>query len=288
MPEPIISIQDLSYQYALTEVPALDHVSLDILPGEYVAVMGACGAGKTSLSLSMNGIIPHMMAGGIEGRVLVAGHDTAQSQVRELARTVGMVFDNPEFQLSQVTVREEIALGLENTGVPRDEMLRRIAEVLGIVGLSGFEERSPMNLSGGQQQRLAIAAALAMYPQVLVLDEPTSNLDPIGKEEVFAVAARLNRERGMTIVIVEHEVEVLAAYADRIIVMSGGRVVLNGSPRAVLSQVDELARYHARPPQVTELAHALAQRGRPVAEYPVTLEQALADLTPRPNPQPLP
>jgi energy-coupling factor transporter ATP-binding protein EcfA2 len=216
-----------------------------------------------------------MMAGGIEGTVIVAGRDTAQMQVRELARTVGIVFDNPEFQLSQVTVREEIALGLENTGVPRDEMLRRIGEVLAIVGLTGYEDRSPMTLSGGQQQRLAIAAALAMYPQVLVLDEPTSNLDPIGKEEVFAVAARLNRERGMTIVIVEHEVEVLAAYADRIVVMSEGRVVLNGSPREILPQVEVLARYHTRPPQVTALAYELEQHGRQLAEFPVTLEQAL-------------
>src|SRR5579859_35384 len=276
MTEPIISIQNLSYQYALTEHPALNQVSLDIGAGEYVAVMGPCGAGKTSLSLSLNGIIPHMMAGGIEGKVFVAGRDTAETQVRELARIVGMVFDNPEFQLSQVTVREEVALGLENIGVPRDEMLRRIGEVLEIVGLSGFEERSPLNLSGGQQQRLAIAAALAMYPQVLVLDEPTSNLDPIGKEEVFAVAARLNRERGMTIVIVEHEVEVLATYADRILVMSEGRVVLNGPPRAVLSQVEALGRYHTRPPQVTALAYALEPNEHRLADYPVTLEQALA------------
>jgi len=276
MAEPIISIQNLSYQYALTEVPALNQVSLDIGAGEYVAVMGACGAGKTSLSLCMNGILPHMLAGGMEGKVLVAGHDTAQTQVRELARVVGMVFDNPEFQLSQVTVREEIALGLENTGVARPEMLRRIGEVLEIVGLTGFEDRSPMTLSGGQKQRLAIAAALAMYPQVLVLDEPTSNLDPIGKEEVFAVAARLNRERGMTIVIVEHEVEVLATYADRIVVMSEGRLVLNGPPREVLAQVEALTSYHTRPPQVTALAHVLGQHGRPVGEYPVTLEQALA------------
>lgn len=275
MADTIISLQNLSYQYALTEHPALNQISLDIAAGEYVAVMGACGAGKTSLCLTMNGIIPHMMAGGVEGRVLVAGHDTAETQVRELARTVGMVFDNPEFQLSQVTVRDEIALGLENTGVPRDEMLRRIGEVLDIVGLAGYEDRSPMTLSGGQQQRLAIAAALAMYPQVLVLDEPTSNLDPIGKEEVFAVAARLNRERGMTIVIVEHEVEVLAAYADRIVVMSAGSIVLNGPPREILSQVEALARYRTRPPQVTALAYALDQRGFKLPEFPVTLEQAL-------------
>jgi energy-coupling factor transporter ATP-binding protein EcfA2 len=275
MAEPIISIQDLSYQYALTETPALNHINLDIGAGEYVAVMGACGAGKTSLCLTMNGILPHMLAGGIEGKVIVAGIETANSQVRELARTVGMVFDNPEFQLSQVTVREEIALGLENTGVPRDEMLRRIGEVLDIVGLVGYEDRSPMTLSGGQQQRLAIAAALAMYPQVLVLDEPTSNLDPIGKEEVFAVAARLNRERGVTIVIVEHEVEVMAAYATRIVVMNAGNIVLNGPPTEILPQVEKLAGFHTRPPQVTELAYELERRGRPVAQYPVTLDQAL-------------
>jgi energy-coupling factor transporter ATP-binding protein EcfA2 len=151
------------------------------------------------------------------------------------------------------------------------------------VGLTGYEDRSPLAMSGGQQQRLAIAAALAMYPRVLVLDEPTSNLDPIGKEEVFAVAARLNRERGVTIVIVEHEVEVMAAYADRIVVMHDGQIALNGSPREVLSQVDTLAGYGTRPPQVTEMAHQLnpAAATQGSGGYPVTLEQALA-LFPRP------
>ncbi len=277
MADTLIAIENFSYQYALTDTPALNEINLEIAAGEYVAVMGACAAGKTSLCLTMNGIIPNMMAGGHTGRVVVAGHDTATTPVRELARTVGMVFDNPEFQLSQVTVREEIALGLENTGVPRAEMLRRIQEVLEIVGLVGYDDRSPMAMSGGQQQRLAIAAALAMYPQILVLDEPTSNLDPIGKEEVFAVAARLNRERGMTIVIVEHEVEVMAAYADRLVVMANGQIVLNDKPSVVLAQVDKLAQYHTRPPQVTEMAYALTQAGFPApAEYPVTLEQALA------------
>jgi energy-coupling factor transporter ATP-binding protein EcfA2 len=276
MSTPIISIDSVSYQYALTNKPALDNVSLDIYEGEYVAIMGACGSGKTSLCLTMNGIIPHMMIGGMVGKVTVAGTPTADFPVRELARTVGMVFDNPEFQLSQVTAREEIALGLENTGVPRDEMLRRIKEVLGIVGLTNFEERSPLAMSGGQQQRLAIAAALAMYPRVLVLDEPTSNLDPIGKEEVFAVAARLNKERGMTVVIVEHEIEVMAAYADRIIVMADGKIALNGTPKEVLPQVDKLAEYGARSPQVTELAYELQKRGYAIHDYPVTLDQALA------------
>jgi energy-coupling factor transporter ATP-binding protein EcfA2 len=277
MADTLIAIENFSYQYALTDTPALNEINLEIAAGEYVAVMGACAAGKTSLCLTLNGIIPNMMAGGHTGQVTVAGHDTATTPVRELARTVGMVFDNPEFQLSQVTVREEIALGLQNTGVPRDEMLRRIREVLEIVGLTGYEDRSPLAMSGGQQQRLAIAAALAMYPQVLVLDEPTSNLDPIGKEEVFAVAARLNRERGMTIVIVEHEVEVMAAYADRLVVMANGRIALNDKPSVVLPQVERLAEYRTRPPQVTELAYALTRAGWPApAEYPVTLDQALA------------
>ena len=276
MSAPIIVLENLSYQYALTEKPALDSVSLEIREGEYLAILGPCGAGKTTLCLALNGILPHMLMGGMTGKVTVAGQDTAHTHVRELARTVGMVFDNPEFQLSQITVREEIALGMENLGVPRDEMLRRIDEVLQIVGLVGFDDRSPMALSGGQQQRLAIAAALAMYPRVLVLDEPTSNLDPIGKEEVFAVAARLNKERGMTVVIVEHEVEVIAAYADRVVVMDQGRLALTGTPREVFAQVERLEQIGVRPPQVTQWAHALGQRGRPLPHIPVTLEQAAA------------
>lgn len=275
MSSPIIRIENLSYAYALAEKAALKEISLEVHEGEYLAIIGAAGAGKTSLCLSMNGILPHMLMGDMSGRVLVDGVDTAESQVRELARTVGMVFDNPEFQLSQMSVMDEIALGLQNIGVPRDEMIRRIYEVLGIVGMEGYEERSPMALSGGQQQRVAIAAALAMYPRVLVLDEPTSNLDPIGKEEVFSVAARLNRERGMTIVIVEHEIEVIAAYADRVVAMNEGEIVLNGPPSEVFREVDTLEAIGVRPPQVTELAYELVKRGRVFDQFPVTLSQAL-------------
>ena len=274
MSKKIIQIENLVYEYALTETPALKSITLDVLEGEYLAIIGAAGAGKTSLCLSMNGIIPHMTMGDMAGTGLVDGRNTAETQVRELARTVGMVFDNPEFQLSQMSVMDEIALGLENIGVPRDEMIRRIEEVLEIVGMSGYEERSPMALSGGQQQRVAIAAALAMYPRVLVLDEPTSNLDPIGKEEVFSVAARLNKEKGMTIVIVEHEIEVIAAYADRVVALNEGEIVLNGTPTDVFREVETLERIGVRPPQVTELAYRLDQRGYKFSRFPVTLDEA--------------
>ena len=264
--EPIISISGMSFSYALAERPALSGIDLEIRRGEYVAVMGLNGAGKTTLGLCLNGIIPHMLMGEQTGRVRVDGHDPAVRVVREMARTVGIVFDNPEFQMSQITAAEEVALGLENLGVPSEEMPERIAAALRLVGLDGFEERSPMALSGGQQQRLAIAAVLVMRPSILFMDEPTSNLDPLGKDEIFEIARRLNQEEGMTVIVAEHEVEVLAEYADRVVVMHEGRIALQGPPSEVLSQVDVLTALGLRSPQVTEFAHALsgASTGLPV------------------------
>ena len=274
MTKEIIQIENLTYQYAHTDKPALVDINLSIKKGEYLAIIGPCGAGKTSLALSLNGIVPHMTVGEMRGKVLVDGFDTTQTQVRDLAHIVGMVFDNPEYQLSQSSVLAEMAIGLENIGVPRKEMIKRIAEALEIVGLSGLEERSPLALSGGQQQRLAIAAALSMYPKVLVLDEPTSNLDPMGKEEVFSVAARLNRENQMTVVIVEHEVEVIADYADRVIVLDQGQIVNSGNVKEIFSDIDSLDRVGIRPPQVTAIASGLEKRGYNFKNLPVTLDEA--------------
>ena len=274
MTKEIIQIENLTYQYAHTDKPALVDINLSIKKGEYLAIIGPCGAGKTSLALSLNGIVPHMTVGEMRGKVLVDGIDTTQTQVRDLAHIVGMVFDNPEYQLSQSTVLSEMAIGLENIGIPRDEMLKRIAEALEIVGLSGLEERSPLALSGGQQQRLAIAAALSMYPKVLVLDEPTSNLDPMGKEEVFAVTARLNQEKQMTVVIVEHEVEVIASYADRVIVLDKGQIVNSGNVNDIFSDIDSLDSIGVRSPQVTAIASGLEKKGYHFENLPVTLDGA--------------
>ncbi len=279
--KPIIELKDVTFTYASTETPALKGVNLTIYEGEYVALMGLNGAGKTTLQLTFNGVIPNMMMGDFEGTVIVSGMDTDEYPVREMAKVIGLVFDNPEFQLSQMTVAEEIALGLENIGTPPAEMHRIIAESLEIVGLSGFEDRSPFGLSGGQQQRLSIASALAMKPRIVVMDEPTSNVDPIGKEEIFAVAAQLNRERGMTVIMAEHEVEVMAAYADRIIVLHKGEIVLNGTPHEVFTQVDTLKSIGLRVPQATELAYQLDQKrlASYAGKYPVTTEEAVQDLT---------
>ena len=274
MTKEIIQIENLTYQYAHTDKPALVDINLSINKGEYLAIIGPCGAGKTSLALSLNGIVPHMTVGEMRGKVLVDGIDTTQTQVRDLAHIVGMVFDNPEYQRSQSTVLSEMAIGLENIGIPRDEMLKRIVVALEIVGLSGLEERSPLALSGGQQQRLAIAAALSMYPKVLVLDEPTSNLDPMGKEEVFAVTARLNQEKQMTVVIVEHEVEVIASYADRVIVLDKGQIVNSGNVNDIFSDIDSLDGIGVRSPQVTAIASGLEKKGYHFENLPVTLDGA--------------
>lgn len=276
---PIIQFEHITFQYSASEAFALQDVSLTIDEGEYVAVMGLNGAGKTTLELCINGIIPNMVMGDLQGTIQVAGMDPTETPVREMAKSVGMVFDNPEFQMSQMTVAEEVALGLENLGVPYDEMKVRIAEALAMVDLVGLDERMPLALSGGQQQRLAIAAVLAMRPRILVMDEPTSNLDPLGKQQVFGIAERLNRENGMTVVMAEHEVEVMARYADRVIVLDQGRIVANGSPREVFSRSELLQRIGLRPPQAAELAIALRdQFGAWSGDLPVTTEEAVETL----------
>ena len=276
MANPIIEIKDLSYKYAATEKYALKNINLKIYEGEYVVLMGLNGSGKTTLSLCFNGVIPNMIMGEMEGEAIVCGIDTFDHPVREMAKYVGMVFDNPDYQMSQFSVAEEIALGLENLGVPYEQMKQNISNALSMVGLPGFEQRSPYELSGGQQQRLMIAAALAVQPKILVMDEPTSNIDPIGKEEVFEVAAKLNKEEKMTVIVAEHEVDVMAIYADRIIVMNDGEIFLNGKPEEVFTNVDAIQELGLRVPQVSELICKLNKANvLPQKKYiPITVDQA--------------
>jgi energy-coupling factor transport system ATP-binding protein len=276
--KPIIEIKDLTFTYItkIASEPAIRDINLTIYEGEYVALVGLNGSGKTTLLLCLNGVIPNMITGDYIGTVLVNGKDTFETPVREMAKAVGMVFDNPAFQMSQMFVAEEVALGMESLGISHDEMHARVPKSLQLVGLEGLEDRSPFELSGGQQQRLAIASALAMEPKIVVMDEPTSNVDPIGKEEIFSVAEKLNRERNMTVVMAEHEVEVIAAYANRVVVMEKGRIVLNGTPQEVFSHVEEFHRMKLRLPQVTEFAYQLEKDG--IAnfngKYPITLSEA--------------
>ncbi len=275
MTDPIITFDNVTYTYPGNDAPALESISFSVMPGEYVAILGLNGAGKTTLGLCVNGVVPTMLGGDLTGSVTVSGLDVGEYAVREMAKIVGMVFDNPEFQMSQLSAAEEIAVGLENAGVPYEDMIRIIPETLALVGLAGFEERSPLGLSGGQQQRLAIAAVLAMSPQILIMDEPTSNLDPIGKQEVFDMAATLNREKGMTVIVIEHEVEVMARYADRVIVLEKGAIVMNGTPQEIFSRVDELAALNLRVPESAALATLLGSRGLWKGDIPTRTETSV-------------
>jgi len=192
--------------------------------------------------------------------------------VRQLATKVGSIFDNPEFQMSQLTVFEEVALGLQNLGIEKSTIEKNITESLKLVGLEGFEERSPFEISGGQQQRLAMASALAMKPEILILDEPTSNLDPIGKEEVFSVTRSLNQEEGLTVIIAEHEVEVIAEFADKLVLLDEGKINEIGTPQEIFPKFVEYQEdVGVRVPQVTELA---SKRHELFDSSPVTLDEA--------------
>ena len=268
----VIKVENLTVQYLGEETNALDGVSLEIEKGEFVALLGAHGAGKTTLCLSLNGIVPNMISADMYGAIEVLGEIPPKIPVRQLATKVGSIFDNPEFQMSQLTVFEEVALGLQNLGVEKSTIEKNISESLKLVGLEGFEDRSPFEISGGQQQRLAMASALAMKPEILILDEPTSNLDPIGKEEVFSVTRKLNQEEGMTVIIAEHEVEVIADFADKLVLLEEGRINEIGTPQEIFPKfVDNQENVGVRVPQVTELA---SKKPELFESIPVTLDEA--------------
>lgn len=276
--DPILTLDKVSYMYPRSTEPVLRDISLQIRRGEFLGLIGATGAGKTTLCLALNGIVPQFYGGRFFGRATVAGLDTLEHPVSELAQHVGAVFQDPETQLISTSVENEIAFALENLQVPREEIQLRIPRVLDAVRLSGTERKHPHELSGGQKQRLAIAAALAMQPDLLVLDEPTSQLDPVGAEEVFTVVRELNHELGMTIVMASHAAEEMAEYADRIALLSAGRLVTVGQPAEIYAQVDLLQEHSLRPPQVAQTFYSIRQNGLPIRDVPVRLQPALAAL----------
>lgn len=273
MTYPLVYVERLSYQYPRSEVLALHDVSLQIRSGEFVGLIGPTGAGKTTLCLALNGIVPQFYGGRFFGRVRVAGLDTVEQPVHALAARVGMVFEDPETQLTATSVENEIAFALENLRVPRQHMRTRIAAALSAVGLDALEQRHPHELSGGQKQRLAIAAALAVEPELLVLDEATSQLDPVGAAEVFAVLRALNREQGMTVLLASHAAEELAEFADRLLLLDGGELIAEGTPAEIYSQVALIEAHRLRPPQVAKTFSLLPQ---PPSRLPVTLDEGLA------------
>ncbi len=275
---PLVTLDNVSYIYPRAEKPALHDVTLTIGKGEFLGLIGPTGAGKTTFCLSLSGIVPQFYGGRFFGHIAVAGLDTLEHPVSRLARHVGAVFEDPETQITATSIENEIAFALENLNVPREEILRRIPRALETVRLEGTAKKHPRELSGGQKQRLAIAAALAVQPDLLVLDEPTSQLDPVGAQEVFATVRELNKTLGITVVMAGHAAEELAEYADRLALLVDGALVAVGAPANLYAQVECLEHWGVRPPQVAQTFACIRQNGVPVPKIPVRLAEGIAAL----------
>lgn len=276
--EAIAVLDKVSYIYPNSTETVLKDISLTINKGEFLGVIGATGAGKTTLCLALTGIVPQFYGGRFFGKIAIAGLDSLEHPVSTLARHVGIVFEDPEVQITATSVENEIAFALENLCVPREEILRRIPIVLKSVRLEGFEKKNPQELSGGQKQRLAIAAALALQPDLLILDEPTSQLDPIGSQEVFSTVRELKKELGVAIVMVSHAAEEMAEFCDRIALLSEGKLIAIGKPSEIYAQVDLLKQNKLRPPEVAQAFSQIQQKGINIPKIPVTLDAGFAAL----------
>jgi len=230
----IIETENLTYTYPSGTKPSIRDVSIKIEKGEFVLITGPSGCGKTTLCRCFNGLIPQFYQGELKGGITVAGLRISEQPIYEMAKHVGLVFQNPENQLFALSVEKDVAFGLENLGVPREEMRKRVDWALNLTGIYDLRERAPHELSGGQQQRVAIASVLAMQPEIIVLDEPTSFLDPLGAKRIFEVIYDLNRKLRITVVLVEHRLDLTARYANHIAVMDDGKIVLDGDPRKIL------------------------------------------------------
>nr|BBH93945.1 ABC transporter ATP-binding protein [Thermogemmatispora argillosa] len=272
----LIEIEDLTVKYAGRRTPALEQVQLRLYAGETVLLLGPSGSGKSTLALTLNGLIPHSVGKVQSGCVRVAGFDTRQTTVATLAQRVGLLFQDPEAQFVMFTVEDEIAFGLENLCFAPAEMERRISESLALVGLTELRYRRVEQLSGGEKQRVALAALLALEPEILVFDEPTANLDPQGTQEVFALLRRCKEAGRYTIVLIEHRLDELMDLVERMVVLDKrGQVIVDGPPRQVLSeQLATLQELGVWVPQVARLAHALQQQGWSLEPFPLTLEEA--------------
>jgi energy-coupling factor transporter ATPase len=274
---PVLSIENLSYAYPNAETPALNDVSLSVNKGEFVVICGPTGAGKTTFCRCILGLIPHFFGGDMSGKVIVLDTDTRDIQPSRLAAKVGLVFQNPEDQLIAMSVEEELAFGLENLGLPRDEIKKRIDESLNLVNIVELRDRPPSELSSGQQQKVAIAAVLAMNPEILVLDEPTSMIDPKSALDITQFLNKLNKERGVTVIVAEHRLENLVSFADKIVVINKGCIVQTGSPREVFAS-DNLLEIGVAIPRIIQLASRLKKAGIKIDNLPLTVEEAFSIL----------
>jgi energy-coupling factor transport system ATP-binding protein len=267
---------DVSFAYVGATTAALRHIEFGVDPGEVVLITGVSGCGKSTLALALCGLIPSRIPGELRGQVMFRGKPLSGMKPHEASQLVGMVFQNPNLQLINQTVVSEVAFGPENLALPHDEIVRRVNWCLDVTGMEGMRKATTVTLSGGQKQRTAIAATLAMKPQILVLDEPLSDLDPVGAQEVLATLQRLARDEGTAVVIIEHRVDEVAPWADRVVLMDKGRVLLDQPPRQAWADAAPWARTGVGVPDVVQLAHALPDAFG--GELPLSADDAAGQL----------
>ena len=254
----MIKIENLTYYYPNATTPALDNINLEIEDGEFILFVGPSGCGKSTLVQCLNGIIPKVAGGDLQGKIRIGGKDISSCKVYQLSRHVGMVFQNPNTQLFGLTVEEDVAFGPENLGIAREEIQKLVEKSVGIVGIEKLRKRFTFTLSGGEKQRTAIAGTLSMEPKILVLDEPTSDLDPVGTKQVLETVKRLNKDRAITIILIEHKIDEVFCLADRTIVMDRGRIILDGKTCDVFTRnLDLLESIGIYPPQLIRLSKML-------------------------------
>ena len=268
-----IRLENASYSYEEAAAPAVAQVTAAIREGEFVAILGHNGSGKSTLAKLLNALyLP------TEGRVVVCGFETAKEEnVWEIRRRAGMIFQNPDNQIVATVVKEDVAFGLENMGVPTEEIYPRVESALAAVHMSKYADSAPHMLSGGQKQRVAVAGILAMEPSVLIADEATAMLDPSGRKEVLDTVRALNRNKGITVVWITHFMEE-AAQADRILVISDGKIVSDGTPREVFNDVEKMRELHLDVPRMTSLAADLRREGMPLREGILTAEELVEEV----------
>lgn len=268
-----VLIKDLSFRYRAKGDYVLNNLNLAVEEGEFVAVIGHNGSGKSTLAKLMNGLLQPT-----QGKVCVGDYRTGDKQsLFEIRKRVGVVFQNPDNQLVASIVEDDVAFGAENIGLPREEIGERIEFALSAVGMEEYRYSTPARMSGGQKQRIAIAGVLAVRPEVLVLDESTAMLDPRGRREVMEVVERLNRENGMSVVLITHYMDEVVK-ADRVIVLSDGRIAMTGSPREVFSRGEELKTYGLSLPVPAQIAQKLREKGVPANGAALTAEELSEEL----------
>mgnify|MGYP002550552035 FL=1 len=270
----VMECKNVTYTYPLADEPSIRNVSLNIEEGKFYGVVGENGSGKTTLCAILRGFAPSFYQGDIQGEVLVYGKPIGEYG-GELATKIGYVFQNPFTQISGVkeTVFEEVAYGLENFGVPVEEIVERVEAIMKLTHIDSLAEKNPLELSGGQMQRVALASVLVLEPDILIIDEPTSQLDPQGTESVFEII-KMMKDKKKTIILVEHKIDLIAEYADEVLVLKGGKLIASGDKAQILSDM-ALMEQGVQLPQMAILGSKLKERGFPISEIPVTEKRAV-------------